>query len=109
MQIPLPKLALALAIVAGLAVPAAAQNLQRMGCHDLWVARNQIFKDNGYCFKTARAIREFGNAGCQYDRERDVPMTGQERRQVAQITQAEVANGCSATGRDAGSSGPPMQ
>jgi YARHG domain len=28
--------------------------------------RNWIYKENGYCFKTPKAIKAFGNAGCLY-------------------------------------------
>ena len=48
-------------------------------CYDLWVQRNSIYKEYGYCFKTPRAISYFGNAGCQYDNEGDIPLSG--RRQ----------------------------
>jgi hypothetical protein len=43
--------------------PAHAQNYREMSCEALWFARNQIYADYGYCFKTRRAIREFGH-GC---------------------------------------------
>jgi len=33
-------------------------------CYDLWYARNAIYKDNGYCFKTNLGISTFGNDGC---------------------------------------------
>ena len=36
-------------------------------CSDLWYFRNNLFKVAGYCFKTAQAIRTFGNSGCAYD------------------------------------------
>lgn len=63
-------------------------------CSDLWFERNQIYKDAGYCFKTTRAIRAFGNAGCMYDDERDVPLSVQERRRVNQIVRIERSLGC---------------
>jgi YARHG domain len=37
------------------------------------LARNSIFKAAGFCFKTSRGIGAFGNAGCLYDNEYDVP------------------------------------
>lgn len=70
--------------------PSWAQNT----CYDFWLERNQIYKDAGYCFKTARAIRTFGNAGCMYDNERDVPLSAQERRRVNQIVRVERSLGC---------------
>jgi YARHG domain len=63
-------------------------------CGDLWVERNQIFKDNGYCFKTRDAIRYFGNAGCIYDEQEDVPLSARERRTVQRLVAAERRNRC---------------
>ncbi len=50
-----------------------------MTCDQLWVARNSIYKARGYCFKTERAIQHFGNGGCIYQNESDIPFTQAER------------------------------
>jgi uncharacterized membrane protein len=63
-------------------------------CDQLWVARNSIYKIRGYCFKTQRAISYFGNAGCIYQNEDDVPLTQADRAQIAQIQAQERAMGC---------------
>jgi hypothetical protein len=63
-------------------------------CQQLWVARNTIYKNAGYCFKTDRAIRYFGNAGCAYDDEGSLPLSGWQRQRIAQILAEERANGC---------------
>jgi hypothetical protein len=63
-------------------------------CQDLWVARNSIYKTYGYCFKTARAIRYFGNAGCQYDSERELPLSRADRARINRIVAEERENGC---------------
>jgi hypothetical protein len=75
------------------ALPALAQD-RSWSCERLWQERNQVYKDEGYCFKTARAIRAFGNSGCRFDREGDVPLSGREREFVAAITQVERSKGC---------------
>jgi hypothetical protein len=72
----------------------SAPGLAQDACYDLWFERNQIYKDAGYCFRTTRAIRTFGNAGCAYDNERDVPLSSQDRRRIAQIVQMERRYGC---------------
>jgi hypothetical protein len=64
-------------------------------CGDLWVERNSYYKEAGYCFKTARAISYFGNAGCLYDNENAVPLSRPVRNRIAQIVRAERAYGCS--------------
>lgn len=33
-------------------------------CFDLWYARNAIYDDNGYCFKSDLALEYFDNADC---------------------------------------------
>lgn len=71
-------------------VPAA----QAQSCGDLWYERNAIYKAAGYCFKTTRAIRAFGNAGCQYDDLNDTPLSGNDRARVAEIVRAERMYGC---------------
>ena len=76
-------------LVSSAAAPAVAQNV----CQNLWVERNSIYKAAGYCCKTARAIRYFGNAGCSYDNERDLPVSRAEHRRVAQVIAEERAYG----------------
>jgi hypothetical protein len=71
------------------ASPASAQS-----CGDLWYQRNSIYKQAGYCFKTARAISAFGNAGCSYDNVSDVPLSPRQGRIVAAIRAQERGIGC---------------
>lgn len=82
--------ACALAFIAGFIAPADAQ----ASCRSLWVERNQIYKDAGYCFKTARAIRAFGNSGCSYDNIGDVPLSDNQRAEVQDIRAQERRLGC---------------
>jgi hypothetical protein len=87
----LPLVALSAGLWLALApVPAAASE-----CDELWIARNEIYKANGYCFRTRRAIATFGNAGCSYDSVEDVPLSARERRVIADIVRRERALGCS--------------
>ena len=79
------------AMLAGM-VPSPAQAQDT--CFRLWVARNSIYKAKGYCFKTRRAIRYFGNAGCTYDYEGDVPLSRRDRARIADIQAEERALGC---------------
>ena len=79
-----------------IALPALAQSgdISSLSCNRLWYERNRIYKDAGYCFNTQRGIRAFGNAGCQYDREGDVPLSAQDRRDVQMILEVERSKGC---------------
>jgi hypothetical protein len=73
---------------------ALSQNLYRLSCSELWYERNNIFKDAGYCFNTRRAIRAFGNAGCSYDSEYDLPLSDRDRQRVNAIKRIEREKGC---------------
>lgn len=80
-------LAAGLAIVPGLA---KAQEYRRMNCEDLWYARNEIYAEKGYCFKTQRARAEFGR-GCfpPYGK-----LSRYEANEVAEIERWEMRKGC---------------
>ena len=67
---------------------------QAQSCGDLWYERNAIYKQYGYCFRTSRAIRQFGNAGCQYDNPRDLRMSRGDRARIDRIVREERAMGC---------------
>jgi hypothetical protein len=84
------RLALAAIALLAMAGTAAAQSYRYMTCDDLWYERNLIYADNGYCFKTQRAIRTFGRA-C-------FPPWGElsrsEQREVDLIVSWEKRKGC---------------
>ena len=67
---------------------------QLLRCQILWEMRNTIYKENGYCFHTQRAIEAFGNAGCLHDDAAKVPLNKAEKHNVSAIKQAEHAKGC---------------
>ena len=75
-------------LMLGIAV-AAAQS-----CDELWYQRNMIYKEAGYCFKTAKAIRSFGNAGCKYDEQVEVPLSARDRAEIATISGMERSMRC---------------
>ncbi len=73
----------------------SSRHLQQLAsCQVLWEMRNSIFKENGYCFRTGRAIEVFGNAGCQYDDVDGVPLSNIERANIEAIKRAETRKGC---------------
>ncbi|ACS40292.1 MULTISPECIES: YARHG domain-containing protein [Methylorubrum] len=73
---------------------AASPALAAFPCDELWGERNAIYKDAGYCFRTERAIRAFGNSGCKYDELADVPLSARQRADIADIQRQERENGC---------------
>ena len=83
------RLALAFAAVV-LATPALAQPM----CEELWAERNGVYAEAGYCFKTERAIRAFGNGNCRYENAEELPLSQADRRRVAEIQREERRRGC---------------
>jgi hypothetical protein len=91
----LMRIALAtIAVLFTTSLPASAQSWQNVTCAELWRERNLIYKDAGYCFKTARAIRTFGNAGCRHDAVEDVPLSANQRMEVTEMVRAERLKSC---------------
>lgn len=94
------SLSLAAAGYIGLALlsakPAAAGDIQgdAYSCEELWVLRNQIYKDRGYCFKSAKAISYFGNAGCQFDAIFDVPLSDSDRTVISDAKKSQKRQHC---------------
>lgn len=80
-----------LIIMAFVAVTGSGASAQSRAetCAGLWTARNEIYKAQGYCFRTQRAIASFGNAGCQYDNIDDVPLSANDRRRIDDIVRQE--------------------
>jgi hypothetical protein len=67
---------------------------KQLSCQILWEVRNTIYKENGYCFHTQKAIDAFGNAGCKYDDSGAVPLNAAERHNVSAIKKVEAKKGC---------------
>lgn len=86
----MPRLVLTCLSALLVATPAWAE----FPCDELWAERNAVYKEAGYCFRTAKAIRAFGNAGCKYDEIADVPLSARDRTKVADIQREERRNGC---------------
>jgi YARHG domain len=60
-------------------------------CYDLWYARNQIYAENGYCFKTQLGRDTFGNSGCFTNNPK---LSKYEARDVKEIKREEKKRGC---------------
>jgi len=80
------------ALGAFLGIAAIPAPVRAETCDDLWYARNEIYKAQGDCFRTRRAIEAFGNAGCQYDNAED--LSNSQRRTIADIQREERARRC---------------
>jgi hypothetical protein len=69
-------------------------NLTTLNCEQLWQQRNSIFKKAKYCFRTARAISTFGNEGCRYNSQSDVPLSDRDRNLMNGIQRIERVKRC---------------
>lgn len=67
------------------------EDLAYLSCGQLWVARNEIYHRNGYCFKTKRGRNFFSNQGCWTS---NAKLTRLENRNVASIQRWEKRRGC---------------
>jgi hypothetical protein len=65
-----------------------------ISCPNLWLKRNAIYREAGYCFKSQLAIRQFGNQGCRFKNIEDVPLKGRELREVSELRRWERIKGC---------------
>ncbi len=63
-------------------------------CEFLYVMRNRIYAERGYCFQTARGIATFGNQGCVSANANALGLSAIELANAATILQAEHAKGC---------------
>jgi hypothetical protein len=108
----LPRLALLCTIFLTISTGARAECYDVFGCSDrdyfqsgdlmggpncafLYMMRNTIYRERGYCFTTPRAIQTFGNAGCRFDNVNEVPLNRFERANVATIQSVEKTMHCS--------------
>jgi len=66
-----------------------------ISCQFLRDVRNQIFKQNGYCFRSGDAKRDYDNEGCKYANVADVPLNAFEKQNIAVIRQVEREKNCS--------------
>lgn len=57
-------------------------NLEKLSCENLRFMRNQTYKENGYCFRTADAKEQFGNSGCKWPIQPLVPLNKFERHNI---------------------------
>jgi hypothetical protein len=72
----------------------SAHDAEKLGCDQLWTVRNGIFAARGYCFKTGRGKDEFGNDGCRFADQSQVPLNDFERANIDLIQSIEKRRGC---------------
>lgn len=74
--------------------PIADAQLKDFSCDNLWLVRNTIFHQRGYCFSTARGMKEFSNKNCSSKNVAELKLGAVEKANIATIEKAEKAKGC---------------
>ena len=67
--------------------------IEEFGCYDLWYARNSIFAENGYCFKTKKARFIFSDYKSNCDSKMR-PFDSEEKDFLKEIRSLERKKGC---------------
>jgi len=66
--------------------------LEPLTCEELWIARNEIFDRNGYCFRSERGADYFDNSDCTSDSQEI--LSPLEWDNVSLIKRVEAAKQC---------------
>lgn len=69
-------------------------DLRRLSCQSLWLVRNTIYDENGFCFKTSAAQAQFDNSDCTVKNAANVKLNSHERANISRIRQVEREKGC---------------
>lgn len=72
----------------------ARRDLRQLSCQALWEVRNAIYGQNGYCFKTERALEVFSNSGCYVRDQNRVRLNAIERQNISRIVAVERQKDC---------------
>jgi hypothetical protein len=70
------------------------KELKGSSCETLWILRNSIYDDAGYCFKTERGKAFFINDGCTHTDIQSVPLNDYQRHNVKVLAKMEAKSGC---------------
>lgn len=68
--------------------------LKTLSCDALWIVRNSIFDERGFCFKSARALETFSNEGCYVTDASRLNFNAFERTNIDRIVALERQKGC---------------
>jgi hypothetical protein len=90
-MVPIKSRLAMIAVGAALALPVYSAPSLAASCYDLWYERNQIYDDNGYCFKTQLGRDTFDNSDCHTD---NAQLSRAEQRRVDRIKAEERRKRC---------------
>lgn len=70
--------------------------LSFLSCQNLWLVRNSIYDDHGYCFKIKAAKDVFDNSDCYENDAARLRFNKHEQTNINRIVQIEKEKGCRA-------------
>ncbi len=73
----------------------AEKQIRSHSCENLWLIRNTIFHQRGYCFQSGRGKSEFSNSRCTVNTVSDLKLTPVENDNVGTIEKLERQKRCS--------------
>ena len=65
-----------------------------LSCQNLWLVRNTIYYQRGYCFQTERGRKAFSNSRCSINSIANLKLNPIERANVATLQRIERRKGC---------------
>jgi hypothetical protein len=74
--------------------PILEEEIEKFSCENLWLVRNTIFHQRGYCFQTARGRANFDNSHCLSNSISELKLSEIEKDNVATIREMEQRKGC---------------
>ena len=69
-------------------------DLRGLSCENLWLVRNTIYNEHGFCFKTADGKAQFDNSDCTVRDAAKVRFNRFEQTNITRISQVEAEMGC---------------
>ncbi len=74
--------------------PIKEAQLKDFSCQNLWLVRNTILHQRGYCFQTKRGQAEFSNKNCTIKVVSDLKLGPIEKANVAKLEKVERRKRC---------------
>jgi hypothetical protein len=74
--------------------PISEEQIEDFSCENLWLVRNTIFHQRGYCFQTPRGRANFDNSHCLADSVSELDLSPTEMHNVSVIREMERHKNC---------------
>ena len=74
--------------------PISEEQIEDFSCENLWLVRNTIFHQRGYCFQSARGRANFDNSHCLSNSVSELNLSEIEKENVATLREMEQRKGC---------------